>query len=42
MFQVASAKLSRGEHLQHIRQGVRKHAGFCGYMVLRLEEVGAN
>lgn len=38
-FQVVSAELSTGERLQHIRQGVRKHAG---YMVLRLEEMGAN
>lgn len=29
MFQGASAELSTGEHLQHIRQGVRKHAGFA-------------
>lgn len=28
VFQGASAELSTGEHLQHIRQGVRKHAGF--------------
>lgn len=29
VFEGALAELSTREHLQHIRQGVRKHAGFA-------------
>lgn len=29
VFRVVLAELSTGEHLQHIRQGVRKHAGLA-------------